>query len=243
MKDMKLCKMYKLVVDGYDLVYIGHTIVPLSKRRQGHKDKRSKCHSRALFELGPPVKIILIEYYPCNNEEEARKREQELIEEYGDRCVNCNRAYRSDEYIKQYTKNNSLKYVAENKDKIKEQRANHYAENSDRLKEQKIKYYAENKDIIKEKRDKYVVENKDKIKEQKIKYYAENKDIIKEKRDKYVVENKGKIKEQRAKHYAENSDRLKEQKKKYYAENKELLNKRQRERRAEKKQEAENNQL
>ena len=45
---------------------------------------------------------------------EARKREQEIMDEYGDKCVNQNRAYNSKEYNKEYKK----QYHIDNADKI-----------------------------------------------------------------------------------------------------------------------------
>ena len=114
MKDFNNCKMYKLIVEGYDLIYIGHTCDELCKRLYRHK-KSKDCGSKSLFDMGI-VKIILIEKYPCLDMDEARRREQELIDEYKDICVNIRRAHCSNEHIPEYNKQYRLTYREQNVD-------------------------------------------------------------------------------------------------------------------------------
>jgi hypothetical protein len=163
-------KIYKLICDNSDLIYIGSTTQKLYKRLNEHKKK--DCSSKKLFELGN-VKIILIEEVKCENKEQLIKREQYYIDKYKNNIINDNNAYTDQ---KKYNK----EYRIKNKDKIKEKR-----------KEWNKEYCIKNKDKIKE----YRIKNKDKNKE----YYIKNKDIIKEKRKEYFkeyrIKNKDKFKE------------------------------------------------
>ena len=66
-------KIYKIINENNEIVYIGSTTqYYLSVRYAKHEYK------------APNHKIILIENYPCSNCEELRKREQEIIEEHND---------------------------------------------------------------------------------------------------------------------------------------------------------------
>ena len=63
-------KIYKIINESNDIVYIGSTTQPLSHRYTKHKHK------------APNHKIILIENYACNSKEELCMKEQEFIEQY-----------------------------------------------------------------------------------------------------------------------------------------------------------------
>jgi|TARA_R110000824_G_C14866184_1_gene641788 hypothetical protein len=85
-------KVYKIINENNEIIYIGSTAEKhLSQRFQTHRHK------------SPNNKIILIENYPCNNREELRKREQEIIEEHSN-LLNEIRAYRSEEQKLIYSK-------------------------------------------------------------------------------------------------------------------------------------------
>ena len=162
MKDFNNCKMYKLIVEGSDLIYIGHTCGELCNRLNKHKNT-TECSSKILFDMGI-VKIILIEKYPCSDMDEARRREQELLDEYKDICVNLYRAYNSEEYKKEYKK----EYQEINKDKFKEYRE----KNKDKIKDRMKEWQINNKDKIKEWR----INNKDKVNGYYRQWYENNKD-------------------------------------------------------------------
>jgi len=162
MKDYKLTKMYMLISPSTHLVYIGHTIQRLSQRHYGHKQASNQCSSKEIIAFGDS-KIILIENYECETEEEARRREQEIIDGYGEKCVNCHRAYRSDEYTKEYHKEYNKVYGEERKEEIKAYAA---------------KYREENKEVIKAYRE----ENKEALKAYAVKYREEHKDAINQRR-------------------------------------------------------------
>ena len=84
MTDYSKGKVYKLISDGTDDIYIGSTTQKLYKRLAVHKctaltSKNKYCSSNPLFEKGN-VKIILIEDYPCERKEQLLARERHWIE-------------------------------------------------------------------------------------------------------------------------------------------------------------------
>lgn len=82
-------KIYRINVDGSDLVYYGSTTDPLYKRMSSHKASFMKSdHHRSvneLFKFGDPY-ITLVEKYPCDTKEELHARERWYIE--NNNCVN-----------------------------------------------------------------------------------------------------------------------------------------------------------
>ncbi len=129
-------KIYKLICDNSDFIYIGSTTQKLYKRLDQHK--RYGCSSKKLFELGN-VKIILIEDFKCENKEQLIKREQYYIDKYKNNIINNKNAVEN-------KKENKLKYNNKNRDKIKE----YYNKNRDRYKIYRIK----NRDKINENKKK-----------------------------------------------------------------------------------------
>jgi len=128
-------KIYKIVDNTNGNIYVGSTTQKYLSRRlakhRGHykeflKGTGGKCLSFDIIKNGD-YKIILICSYPCNNNDELRKKEQEYIDEYD--CVNKFRAYNSKKDKKNYNdkyyelkKEEHLKYKKEyyilNKEKI-----------------------------------------------------------------------------------------------------------------------------
>lgn len=87
MPDYKNGKIYKIISDGCDKVYIGSTACPrLSSRIVQHRcdykrwldGKCNFCTSFIIFFYDEPhnAKIILIESYPCNSSDELKAREE-----------------------------------------------------------------------------------------------------------------------------------------------------------------------
>ena len=91
MTDYSTWKIYKLVADGTDDIYIGSTTQKLYKRLAVHKcraaNEHNYCTSRFLFEKGN-VSIILIEDYPCERKEQLLTRERHCIETLPN--ISCN---------------------------------------------------------------------------------------------------------------------------------------------------------
>jgi len=76
-------KIYKIINNENDKIYIGHTTQTLSRRMGKHKSSNKyKCSSH---HLGVDIKdcfIILVENHPCNNIDEAKRQERFYIEKY-----------------------------------------------------------------------------------------------------------------------------------------------------------------
>lgn len=150
-------KIYKIICDESDLIYIGSTCQTLANRLSQHKNKSNfKCCSKELFKLGN-CSIVLIEKFPCKDKDELHAREQYYIDQFKDKCINKQKASTgikaesrkdyAEQYEQQYTETRILKYE----------------ENRNEILQKAKKYYEENKDIIKERISKYKEQNKDKI--------------------------------------------------------------------------------
>jgi len=72
-------KIYKLVSNISNDIYIGSTVNKLSHRLNMHKYKTNKCVSKQLFANDAVIQIILIELCPCNNKMELTAREHHYI--------------------------------------------------------------------------------------------------------------------------------------------------------------------
>lgn len=81
--DYKNGKIYKLVNDVNDMIYIGSTTTTLSRRFSGHKAHAKAASSNiytAMRELGcDHFKIVLIELFPCTCKAELEAREYAVI--------------------------------------------------------------------------------------------------------------------------------------------------------------------
>ncbi len=78
-KDYANAKIYKLVNDINDDFYVGSTTTSLKNRKCWHKKKgRQMPRVKATYDVigWKELKIILIEEYPCGNNEQLRKRER-----------------------------------------------------------------------------------------------------------------------------------------------------------------------
>jgi hypothetical protein len=165
--DYKLGKIYKLVNDMTDDIYIGSTCEPtLARRLAGHihnyrsykKGKGNYATSFKLFENSANVSIYLIESYPCDSKDELHAKEGHYIKTID--CVNKSIAGRS-------KKDRSKQYYEKNKNKAKQ----YYEDNKDKIKESRRRYYEDNKDKI----NQYIEKNKDKRKIQKKQYREQKK--------------------------------------------------------------------
>jgi hypothetical protein len=93
-------KVYLLRSHNTDKVYVGTTTRKLSDRFSEHKHrtKHYNCSSKEIFEYGDCY-IELYKKYPCNDKEELRQIEGEVIRELD--CVNKIIAGRTDEQYKE----------------------------------------------------------------------------------------------------------------------------------------------
>jgi hypothetical protein len=71
-------KIYKIVVDGTDLIYVGSTCGRLSARISRHRSSAlSKAYKCKLYEYDPSLwRIILVEEFPCATKDQLRAREE-----------------------------------------------------------------------------------------------------------------------------------------------------------------------
>jgi len=187
MPDYSKGKIYKIINTQNEIIYIGSTIQQLSCRFSHHLYK------------GNGNKIILIEDCPCSCKEELVRKEQEYIDQHS-KLLNKFRAYRSDEYYKEYTKKRHKEYKENNKDKLKDYNKIYRINNLDKLKEKEKQYRIDNKEKEKERHNIYYEKNKEKIKE----YRSNNQEKIKE----YRINNKEKQKERDKERYQKNKKEL-----------------------------------
>jgi hypothetical protein len=144
MKDYSKGKIYKIVSDSTDDIYIGSTVQTLSQRLTKHrgdykrwkKGKGTHIRSFSLLERGD-YHIILLEPFPCNNQEELTARERWYID--NNVCLNKNKPGRT-----------KKEYYQDNKEKINRQMKEYYQDNKERLKERTKEWIQDNKERIKE---------------------------------------------------------------------------------------------
>ena len=133
-------KIYKIVSDLTDKIYIGSTVQPLYKRYFTHKKHTHKCSSIELIKLGE-TRIELIEDFPCERKEQLNAREGYYIKLYKDICVNVRIAGRTDKEYREDNKERIKQYANSNKERIIEQKKNYRENNKERISEQKKRYY------------------------------------------------------------------------------------------------------
>ena len=176
----KHCKIYRVSDTSSMKFYYGSILQPLSVRMGGHRKGYRKFQSDALSkyvsiyslfdEFGiDNCKIELVETYPCETNEELRRREGYCIQVND--CVNKNIAGRTrreckaawnarhPEQVLEYRK----KYNIEHKDKAKEWYENHKELRAQQGKEHREKHKER---ITALKRD-YRIQNQDRIKERR----------------------------------------------------------------------------
>ena len=114
MNKYKNGKIYKIVSQNTDMIYIGSTIsLKLKTRMKLHKyafKTDRKIESRVMF-LWDDAEIKLIENYPCESKTELTKREQYYMDLFPDYIVNKRRAYRDlNEYDRIYNQTPKRKH-------------------------------------------------------------------------------------------------------------------------------------
>ena len=118
MPDYSKAKIYAIKSDQLDKIYIGSTCRPLNIRFNEHKSKKNNLTKEKSKEIlvFNDAKIYLIENYPCNNKDELRKREGEIIRQ--NNCVNKQIAGRS---TKEWIEDNKEHFIKQLKDRRNEQ--------------------------------------------------------------------------------------------------------------------------
>jgi len=148
--DYKNGKIYAIRSYQTDIIYIGSTCSPLSKRFYNHKYKYKQWKqgeyryitSFEIFKYDDAY-IELIELYPCNSKIELHKREGEYIRNM--ECVNKVIPNRTIKEWRKDNRNNIIEYHKQyrKQDKRKQYEKQYYEKNKDKM-NKKMKIYREN---------------------------------------------------------------------------------------------------
>jgi len=144
-------KIYKIISEHSDKIYIGSTCESsLSRRLSSHKKaykrwlakKTTFVTSFDLLKLGD-TSILLLENCNCNNKDELRARERYYIELNKDNIINKQLPTQTQKEWncknKDLVKKLNKEYCEQNKKKISEQRKNFYNNNKEKI----LKYKTE----------------------------------------------------------------------------------------------------
>jgi hypothetical protein len=124
-----------------DLVYVGSTTQPLSKRFGKHKTPSNGTSRKQIIDIGDAY-IELIEEYACDNKMELERREGEIMRTMD--CVNTRIEGRT-----------RLEYYQDNKESIIVSTKQYQQANKERIASQKDQYYQDNKESITSKTRQY----------------------------------------------------------------------------------------
>jgi hypothetical protein len=162
-------KIYKIVCNKSNLIYIGSTIEKyLSNRLKRHRlDYRKFLNGKHRFITSFKILenddyyIELIELFPCNSKDELLVRERYYFDNI--ECINKQKPSWTLEEKKECQKRSVIK--------CKDTRIKSYEDNKDAINERRrIKYEQD-----KEKREKYKEEHKEELKQKRREYYERTK--------------------------------------------------------------------
>lgn len=207
--DYTKARIYKIVNDVDDYIYIGSCCCELPKRFYKHKQKAQLAPDRRVYkhitDIGgwDRARIVLIERCSeeISNDEELCKREQfyqdAYIKEIGrEKSLNTYKAHsginwedpdREQKFKKQYREENK-KEIAEKEKKYRE-------DNPDKDKARRKNYYENNREIILDKCKEYIKYNPEVISKRKKEVRQNNKEKMSEYLKEYRENNLEKIKE------------------------------------------------
>ena len=233
--------IYKLIcADGH--YYYGSTTNHKS-RHENHKKQSILRPNNPLYKhintIGwDNVTFKIIEYYPCNNNEELTKQEDTYIKASKDAndelCLNTNRAYTSYKEKQE----NMKEYYEMHKEELLQYQRDYREENAEKIKEYHDVYNVLNAEKKIAYSKEYREKNREKVLEGNRIYYEKNKEAILEKGKIYAAAHKEEYAAYKKAHYEENKERIdaerkeyrvthaeeiKERGKKYYEENKEVI--------------------
>ena len=140
MVNYNLGKIYKIVDNTNNNIYVGSTCEPiLARRLAGHvtsykrflKNNKNNISSYQILANGD-YDIVLLELCSCDNKDELHKRERHYIETL--ECINKNVAGRS-----------AREYMRDHREQNKEHQKEHYELNKDKLCLYQREYYKNKK--------------------------------------------------------------------------------------------------
>ena len=190
-------KIYKIITENSNDIYIGSTTKSLDERLQQHENdfkNGNYVSSQDILKQGN-YKIILIKKFPCFNllelEREETKHQRSL------NCVN-----------KKFARRNKVEYYNDNKELICKRNKNNYNKNRVKILSKQKKNYNDNKEVMRKR-------NKDN--------YNKHRENILSKQKKYYNDNKEKVLIKSKQRYEKNQIVLIEKNKQYYFDNKEKI--------------------
>jgi hypothetical protein len=180
-------KIYKIVSQNTDKIYIGSTIQNLEDRLKQHylavktHENGNARKSTSYKVLDSSSSIILIENFSCNSKLELESRERYWIEQNLDFCVNEKVPTRTKKENPNYREKLEQSYQRkkEKRDKILPVERAYRESHPDKVKQWKKNYSEKHKEEIKEQQRKYREKNKEKIKEY-LREYHEKRKALKE---------------------------------------------------------------
>jgi len=188
-------KIYKLVNDVDDEIYVGSTCTILAKRLGQHKRDSRKRPSTPVYkhlnEIGwDNVSIILIEKFPCKDREELFQRERYWFDALKPTLNTKRPIIVSPEEKREQDRIKERKYHEKNREKIKERQRLYHLAHAEERRQKARKYGADRRQadrakVIEQERirgKRYRENNREKIKERNAKYKEANRDKINEKR-------------------------------------------------------------
>jgi hypothetical protein len=146
-------KIYKIVNDVNDEIYVGSTCQRLSKRMVDHRAKaKQKIILCGLYNMMNTIgvehfKIVLIENYSCNGKEELHAREEHFRNELR-ATLNNRRCYITEQQRKDRDRKSEKLYIDRNINVIREKRRRYYEANKEKIQEKKKAHYMKNREKI-----------------------------------------------------------------------------------------------
>ena len=136
-------KIYRMVNNTDDEVYVGSTCESLSRRKSKHKYRSQQHINQKVYQhlndIGwDSVSIILVEHFPCNSVEELKARERYWIEQLKP-SLNTYMPLR-----------NFKEWKEQNKDSCIEKDRQYYVQNMEKVKARVKEYRHKNIDKVKE---------------------------------------------------------------------------------------------
>jgi hypothetical protein len=170
-------KIYKVVNDIDDEIYVGSTTQTLAKRMAWHrgscvmKAKMNRKVYQHMIKLGRDnFRIILLEEYPCNNRMELEQRERYFVE-------NLKPSLNS--IVPARTRTNK-EYRRDNVEKIRVQKQKYYEENKNWILEHNKEYREKSKEKINTKHREYYAQKKETILAKQAEYYQTKREHVSE---------------------------------------------------------------
>jgi hypothetical protein len=182
-------RIYQIVNDVDDEVYVGSTCDKLANRLHGHRShiNSKRFENIRLYQHMRNIgvehfRVELIEYYPCETKDELHAREGQFIRERG--TLNGRIEGRT-----------LTQYYEDNKEVIAEKTKQYYESNKEVLVEKAKQYREAHKNEIVEKKKQYYETHKEEIAKRDKQYYETHKDKFAEKNKKYREAHKEEIAE------------------------------------------------